>query len=156
MTLPLKLIRIVDVTQTGRADLDAAVCAWFGADVLNVERVGGGDINRHQLRDIPDADALYFTQRMGFAWMEFFGSLSLLFGLLFCVAAPRHHHRSDRSGINDPYSQRLLHELEGTQKGEEFEYHIIAVPLALLILVRDSGAVSIDHLVSSRDSSRNG
>jgi len=35
--------------------------AWFGADVLKVERTTGGDVTRHQLRDIPDVDALYFT-----------------------------------------------------------------------------------------------
>jgi len=35
--------------------------AWFGADVLKVERPGVGDITRRQLRDIPDVDALYFT-----------------------------------------------------------------------------------------------
>ena len=35
--------------------------AWFGADVLKVERTSGGDVTRNQLRDIPDADALYFT-----------------------------------------------------------------------------------------------
>jgi uncharacterized membrane protein YphA (DoxX/SURF4 family) len=44
----------------------------------------------------------------------------------------------------------------GHQKGEGYEYHIIAVALAFLIFVRSAGAVSIDHLVSSRDSSRNG
>src|SRR6185312_749742 len=36
--------------------------AWYGADVLKVERVNGGDVTRRQLRDIPDVDALYFTQ----------------------------------------------------------------------------------------------
>jgi len=36
--------------------------AWFGADVLKVERLGVGDVTRRQLRDIPDVDALYFTQ----------------------------------------------------------------------------------------------
>jgi len=36
--------------------------AWFGADVLKAERLDEGDITRQQLRDIPDADALYFTQ----------------------------------------------------------------------------------------------
>jgi formyl-CoA transferase len=36
--------------------------AWFGADVLKVERLDGGDVTRHQLRDIPGVDALYFTQ----------------------------------------------------------------------------------------------
>ena len=35
--------------------------AWFGADVIKVERPGGGDVTRSQLRDIPDVDALYFT-----------------------------------------------------------------------------------------------
>jgi formyl-CoA transferase len=35
--------------------------AWFGADVIKVERAGSGDVTREQLRDIPDADSLYFT-----------------------------------------------------------------------------------------------
>ena len=35
--------------------------AWLGADVIKVERPGSGDITRGQLRDIPDADSLYFT-----------------------------------------------------------------------------------------------
>jgi formyl-CoA transferase len=35
--------------------------AWFGAEVLKVERPGVGDVTRNQLRDIPDLDALYFT-----------------------------------------------------------------------------------------------
>ena len=35
--------------------------AWFGADVIKVERPGSGDVTRSQLRDIPDVDALYFT-----------------------------------------------------------------------------------------------
>jgi formyl-CoA transferase len=35
--------------------------AWLGADVLKVERMHTGDHTRIQLRDIPNADALYFT-----------------------------------------------------------------------------------------------
>jgi formyl-CoA transferase len=35
--------------------------AWFGADVIKVERPGSGDVTRSQLRDIPGKDALYFT-----------------------------------------------------------------------------------------------
>jgi formyl-CoA transferase len=35
--------------------------AWFGADVIKVERPGVGDITRGQLRDVPNADSLYFT-----------------------------------------------------------------------------------------------
>jgi formyl-CoA transferase len=35
--------------------------AWFGADVIKVERPGTGDITRGQLVDVPGADSLYFT-----------------------------------------------------------------------------------------------
>jgi len=35
--------------------------AWFGADVIKIERPGVGDATRRQLRDIPDVDSLYFT-----------------------------------------------------------------------------------------------
>ena len=35
--------------------------AWFGADVIKVERPGVGDATRGQLRDVPDVDSLYFT-----------------------------------------------------------------------------------------------
>jgi formyl-CoA transferase len=37
------------------------ILAWFGADVIKVERPGVGDPTRGQLRDIPGADSLYFT-----------------------------------------------------------------------------------------------
>jgi formyl-CoA transferase len=35
--------------------------AWFGADVIKVERPGAGDATRKQLVDVPGADSLYFT-----------------------------------------------------------------------------------------------
>ena len=35
--------------------------AWFGADVIKVERPGVGDITRGQLQDKPNVDSLYFT-----------------------------------------------------------------------------------------------
>ena len=37
------------------------ILAWFGADVIKVERPGSGDPTRGQLRDIPEVDSLYFT-----------------------------------------------------------------------------------------------
>src|SRR6266436_2169507 len=62
MTLPLEGIKVIDFTQVQAGPACTQLLAWFGADVLKVERVDGGDITRHQLRDIPDVDALYFTQ----------------------------------------------------------------------------------------------
>jgi formyl-CoA transferase len=59
--LPLSGIKVIDFTsvQSGRACTQ--MMAWFGADVIKVERITGGDVKRHQLHDIPDVDALYFT-----------------------------------------------------------------------------------------------
>jgi putative oxidoreductase len=36
----------------------------------------------------------------------------------------------------------------GTQKGEGFEYHLLVVTLGLLVVVRGSGAISLDRLLA--------
>jgi formyl-CoA transferase len=61
MSLPLQGIKVIDFTGVQAGPACTQLMAWFGADVLKVERLNGGDVTRHQLRDIPDADALYFT-----------------------------------------------------------------------------------------------
>src|SRR6266481_2148894 len=62
MELPLKGIKVIDFTGVQAGPACCQMMAWFGADVVKVERPGVGDVTRHQLRDIPDVDALYFTQ----------------------------------------------------------------------------------------------
>jgi putative oxidoreductase len=38
----------------------------------------------------------------------------------------------------------------GHQAGEGFEYHILVVVIALAVMIKGSGALSLDRLVSSR------
>jgi len=98
----------------------------------------------------------FFTQQMGIptplAFLaicaEFFGGLGLLVGLLSRIAA---------LGIivNMLVAIATVHHVNGffmnwsgQQKGEEFEYHVLAIALAIVVLVKGSGAISIDRAIA--------
>jgi formyl-CoA transferase len=61
MTQALKGVKILDFTHVQSGPTCTQLLAWFGADVIKVERPGVGDITRGQLLDVKDADSLYFT-----------------------------------------------------------------------------------------------
>ena len=61
MSKALDGVRILDMSHVQSGPTSTQLLAWFGADVIKVERPGTGDITRGQLRDIPDVDSLYFT-----------------------------------------------------------------------------------------------
>jgi putative oxidoreductase len=100
----------------------------------------------------------FFTQQMGIptalAFLaicaEFFGGLGLILGLLSRIAA---------FGIicNMLVAIATVHHVNGffmnwtgQQKGEGFEYHLLAIAIGLAILVRGAGAWSIDRLLSGK------
>ncbi len=61
MAKALDGVRILDFTHVQSGPTCTQLLAWFGADVIKVERAGEGDVTRGQLRDIPGVDSLYFT-----------------------------------------------------------------------------------------------
>jgi len=61
MSKALDGVKILDFTHVQSGPTCTQLLAWFGADVIKVEKAGAGDVTREQLRDVPDADSLYFT-----------------------------------------------------------------------------------------------
>jgi putative oxidoreductase len=98
----------------------------------------------------------FFTQQMhipaAFAFLaicaEFLGGIGLLLGLLGRVAAfgiacdmvvavwMVHRHFG------------LFANWSGLQKGEGYEYHLLAIAIALVIMIKGSGALSVDRALS--------
>src|SRR5512132_699876 len=56
----LKGVRILDMTHVQAGPTCSQLLAWMGADVIKCENPQG-DATRGQLRDVPNADSLYFT-----------------------------------------------------------------------------------------------
>jgi len=61
MSKALDGVRILDFTHVQSGPTCTQLLAWFGADVIKLEKAGEGDATRGQLRDIPGVDSLYFT-----------------------------------------------------------------------------------------------
>jgi len=82
---------------------------------------------------------------------EFFGGLGLLLGFLTRIAA---------AGItvNMLVATTLLHShvgffmnWTGTQKGEGFEYHLLALAAALVLMIDGAGKASLDRALTRDD-----
>lgn len=62
MTAPLEGLKVIDMTEVQSGPSCTQMLAWFGADVIKIERPGGGDPTRHELLDKPGLDGLYYLQ----------------------------------------------------------------------------------------------
>lgn len=82
---------------------------------------------------------------------EFFGGLGLIFGLLSRIAA---------FGImvNMLVAIATVHRFNGffmnwfgNQKGEGYEYHLLAIVLCLVVIIKGAGALSIDRALAGAE-----
>ena len=58
----LKNVKILDFTHVQSGPTCTQLLAWFGADVIKVERPGVGDATRKQLVDVPGAGLALFSR----------------------------------------------------------------------------------------------
>jgi putative oxidoreductase len=80
---------------------------------------------------------------------EFFGGLGLLVGLLSRVAAFGISVNMLVAIATVHYHNGFFMNWFGNQKGEGFEYHLLALALLLTVMIKGAGAFSLDGLLSN-------
>jgi putative oxidoreductase len=96
---------------------------------------------------------------MGIPWIfallaivaEFFGGLGLLVGLLGRVAAFGIGAVMAVAVLTSHLQHGFFMNWYGNQQGEGFEFHLLAIGIALAILIKGSGAWSIDRALTARE-----
>jgi len=79
---------------------------------------------------------------------EFFGGLGLLVGLLGRIAALGIIVNMLVAIVTVHHVNGFFMNWTGQQKGEGFEYHLLAIALAIAVLIKGSGAISIDRAIA--------
>ena len=98
----------------------------------------------------------FFTQQLGipaaFAFLaicaQFFGGLMLILGFAGRIAALGIICDMAVAVVKVHWQFGLFMNWFGNQKGEGFEYHLLAITIGLLIALRGSGALSVDRLLA--------
>ena len=83
---------------------------------------------------------------------EFFGSLSLIAGLLGRLGALGILSVMVGAIVTVHLQNGFFMNWMGNQKGEGFEYHVLAIGIALAVLIKGSGSLSIDRAMSDKGS----
>ncbi len=81
---------------------------------------------------------------------EFFGGLGLLVGLLSRIAALGIIVNMLVAIATVHLGNGFFMNWTGQQKGEGFEFHLLAIALATVIVVKGAGAISIDRVISGK------
>lgn len=81
---------------------------------------------------------------------EFFGALGLLTGFLTRVAALGIFAVMLVAVVMVHSQFGLFMNWSGTQKGEGFEYHLLAMAIALVLMIKGGGAWSLDRMLARR------
>jgi putative oxidoreductase len=82
--------------------------------------------------------------------VEFFGGLALMVGLFTRLAALGIMANMVVAIGKVHSANGFFMNWSGTQKNEGFEYHLLAIALAFVVLIKGSGAFSIDEAVAWR------
>src|SRR6266567_3814126 len=98
----------------------------------------------------------FFTQHLGipaaFAFLaicaQFFGGLMLILGFAGRIAALGIICDMAVAVVKVHWQFGLFMNWFGNQKGEGFEYHLLAATLGVVIALRGSGALSLDRLLA--------
>jgi putative oxidoreductase len=98
----------------------------------------------------------FFAHQMGipapFAFLaicaEFFGGLGLIVGFLGRIAGFGIMCNMIVAVMMVHAKNGLFMNWFGNQKGEGYEYHVLAIAIALAIIIRGSGAFSVDRFLS--------
>lgn len=81
---------------------------------------------------------------------EFAGSLALLAGLFSRVAALGIAAVMAVAIVTAHSAHGFFMNWAGNQKGEGFEYHLLALGLALIVIIHGAGRASVDGLLSAK------
>src|SRR5882762_9088786 len=80
---------------------------------------------------------------------EFFGGLVLIFGFLTRIAAFGILSNMIVAIVMVHSQFGFFMNWTGAQKGEGYEYHLLVLAAAVLLIIRGAGAASVDRLLSS-------
>jgi putative oxidoreductase len=83
---------------------------------------------------------------------EFLGGLGLIFGFLGRIAAFGIAVEMAVAAIMVHAGNGFFMNWLGNQKGEGFEYHLLAIAIGTAVMVRGSGAFSVDRLIAGTES----